>query len=310
VSSAFLTIAIPTFERLAYLREAVHSALAQDYDAYEILISDDGSSDAIRDFGTTQARSNGRLRYVHTPQRLGLSGNWNHCAAHARGTHLVIIGDDDRLRSDFLSMLAPHTQRHDVVFSDHVLIDSKGSEIAGSAELLRRYGRELLPAGPVQDVEAVAWRNAVAPSATLVRAELVRRLQFDPGLNTPELDFFTRAALEHSSFFFVPAKLAEYRVHADSATSGGLTGLALYRKLTSTPAFTPTGQVARRRQLVELGRGALVESVRSNDRRSRRRLLVDSNLWRSPRGALLALAALALPGLLRRALDRRLSGPR
>ena len=304
MTSPFLTIAIPTFDRLAYLREAVHSALVQEYDAHEVLISDDGSTDEIRDFGESQSRDDSRVRYVHTPRRLGLSGNWNHCAAKARGTHLVIIGDDDRLRSGFLSTLAPHAEQHDVVFSDHVLINSEGDEIAASAQLLARYGRELIPAGPVQNVESITWRNAVAPSAALIRTELVRRLKFDPELNTPELDFFTRAALDRRSFFFVPAKLAEYRVHAGSATSSGLTGLGLYRKLCSTPALTPSGRAARRKQLAELAPGALLESLLKANTSSTRSLALDAHMWRSLRGGILATLALLVPGVLRRVTKR------
>jgi glycosyltransferase involved in cell wall biosynthesis len=290
---------------VTYLREAVRSALEQDYGAYEVLISDDGSTDEIREFGASQSRDNHRVRYLHTPRRLGLSGNWNHCAEHARGTHLVIIGDDDRLRPNFLSTLASHAERHDVVFSDHVLIDSSGNEMATSAQLLARYGRDQIPEGPVQDVEGIAWRNAIPPSATLVRADLVRELWFDPELNTPELDFFTRAALQGRSFFFVRAKLAEYRVHPDSATSSGLTGLKLYRKLNSISAATPSGQAARQRQLAYLAPGALLEALLDEYPRSPRRLALDPNLRRSFRGGLLALAAATIPGSLRRALLRR-----
>jgi hypothetical protein len=218
---------------------------------------------------------------------------------------LVIIGDDDRLKRSFLEALAPQTVRFDVVFSDHVLIDAHGAEIPASAQLLARYGRREIPAGAVLDAEAVAWGNAVAPSAALVRTDLARRLLFDPDLNTPELDFFTRAAAEGCSFCFVPAKLAEYRVHPGSATSGGLTMLRLYQKLRGTPAHGVLGRAVRWRQLGQLAPVALVESVLEGDSPSTRQLAIDRSTWRSLRGGLLALAALASPSLLRAALRHR-----
>jgi glycosyltransferase involved in cell wall biosynthesis len=82
-----LTIAIPTFKRLAYLREALRSSLEQTYSAYEVLISDDGASEELREFCEMQARAEARVRYIHTPKRLGLSGNWNG-APHTRGARI------------------------------------------------------------------------------------------------------------------------------------------------------------------------------------------------------------------------------
>ena len=43
-SNPLVTIAIPTVERLPYLKEAVASALKQTYERIEVLIGDDGSS--------------------------------------------------------------------------------------------------------------------------------------------------------------------------------------------------------------------------------------------------------------------------
>ena len=40
-----VTIVIPTFNRVEWLRGAIHSVLAQDYDDLELLVVDDGSTD-------------------------------------------------------------------------------------------------------------------------------------------------------------------------------------------------------------------------------------------------------------------------
>src|SRR5262249_27402021 len=154
----------------------------------------------IREYMRKMVEGSDRVRYVETPQRLGLSGNWNWCADHAAGTHLVIIGDDDRLLPSFLSSLAPYTANSDVVFCNHFLIDEKGQRRVGSERQFEVYGRGQLTTGPVQEPERMAWMNAIAPSATLVRTALVRTLRFNPDLNTPELEFYVRAAHDGASF--------------------------------------------------------------------------------------------------------------
>lgn len=261
MSFPLLTIAIPTLQRLAYLREAVASAQAQDYPNFEVLISDDGNHPGIREFGEQTVHEDPRVRYMRTGGGMGLSGNWNRCAQEARGTHLVIIGDDDRLLPTFLSDLAPATPQHDVVFCNHFLIDETGARRADGEEQLRIYGRGELTTGTLTDPEAVVWMNAVAPSATLVGSEAARSVRFDPTLNTPELDFFVRLAATGASFYFDGRHLSEYRTHAGSETARGLWHGRLFFALMRQPARTASGSLAREAQLRRLGRTSAIEAL-------------------------------------------------
>ena len=53
-----MTVGIPTFNRPAELERAARTALAQDYESLEVLISDNGSSDPeVRRVGERRARS-------------------------------------------------------------------------------------------------------------------------------------------------------------------------------------------------------------------------------------------------------------
>jgi glycosyltransferase involved in cell wall biosynthesis len=256
-----LTVAIPTVHRLGFLREAVASACAQDYPNFEVLISDDGNDPAIREFALQAQQEDGRVRYIRTCVGVGLSGNWNWCADKAKGTHLVIIGDDDRLLPSFLRALAPATLRSDVVFCNHFLIDETGDRRPDTEEQLRVYGRGELAPGPLGNPERVVWMNAVAPSATLVRTKAVRSVRFDPSLNTPELDFFVRLAATGASFYFDRRYLSEYRAHTGSETARGLWHDRLFFALVRQPAMTDSGALARRAQLSRLARIAAVEAL-------------------------------------------------
>lgn len=228
-----VTIAIPTFNRLRYLKEAVASALAQAYGNIEIIIGDDGTTEAIREWSEALAQRESKVRYQRNRCNLGLAGNWNALADAARGDFIIIIGDDDRLLPDFVTKLlkamSPDAQ---VGFTNHYLINSRGERLeAESLEQTRAYQRDLLSSGEVVNAEACVWRNSVPMSAALVRTADVRRLRFKEDLNTPEIEFFLRLAREGGRFFFLPEYLAEYRVHAQSATAFGLRGENLARYL-------------------------------------------------------------------------------
>jgi GT2 family glycosyltransferase len=222
-----VTIAIPTVDRLAYLEEAVASALAQTHRRVEVLIGDDGTSEAIHAWAAGASARDPRVRYQRNARRLGLAGNWNALADAARGEFLVLIGDDDRLLPEFVaSLVAAADPDTAVVFSNHYLIDARGDRLE-SAGHTRRYHRDRLSRGALPDPRASVWQNSIPMSAALVRTDEVRRLRFDESLNTPEIEFFIRLSQAGARFVFVPEYLAEYRVHARSATSAGLWSEAL-----------------------------------------------------------------------------------
>ena len=90
-----VTIAIPTFNRASLLKDCVLAALSQTYQHFEILVSDNASTDeteeVLKDF-TDQ-----RLRVVRQKTNIGLLPNWNACLAEAKGDYIVFVSDDDRL---------------------------------------------------------------------------------------------------------------------------------------------------------------------------------------------------------------------
>jgi glycosyltransferase involved in cell wall biosynthesis len=254
-----VSIAIPTFNRLDYLKEAVASALAQTYERVEVLIGDDGREEAIRAWGEEIARRDARVRYRRNPYNLGLAGNWNALADAARGEFLVIIGDDDRLLPEFVETLIDVIQSTaaQVAFSNHYLIDDQGSRLeALSRQCTERYRRDQLPAGEVRDAALCVWQNSVPMSAALMRRREIQRLRFKEDLNTPEIELFARLAQESGRFAFTPAYLSEYRTHTRSATTKGLQSERLVKYLAAIPVSRAVEPYKR-----ELMSGLLVDAV-------------------------------------------------
>lgn len=243
-----VSICIPTFRRLHYLQQAVESALAQTRTDIEVLVGDDGDNAAIPEWCLARANEDARLRYYKNPRRLGLAGNWNALAERAVGSYLIIIGDDDRLLPEFVeALLAAGAQDQQtpsdvsgpaIIFCNQYLIDAEGRHLPEETERATRvYGRATLPAGRVQQPAVCVWRNSVPMSASLVRTRDVQRLRFKPDLNTPEIELFARLVNDDATMAFVPSFLAEYRVHAGSATAAGLTidRLVMYLVAISAP---------------------------------------------------------------------------
>jgi glycosyltransferase involved in cell wall biosynthesis len=87
---------MPTFNRRAYLPQAIHSFLQQDYKNRELIVIDDGS-DAIRDLLPDLPG----IRYLRVP-RISIGAKRNLACQHARGQVIAHWDDDDWYAPDRL----------------------------------------------------------------------------------------------------------------------------------------------------------------------------------------------------------------
>lgn len=262
-----VTVCIPTFQRLHYLKEAVSAALAQTVQNIEVLISDDGNTEQIRAWAELAVKSDSRVRYRRNPTNLGLGGNWNECVAAARGEWLVIQGDDDRLLPTFCEALLSLAKSDSaVVFSNHYLIDEHGTRLEKESRAwTARYGRSALVRGRVQDAARCVWSNAVPMSSALIRTAHAKRLGVKPDLNTPEIEVFARLVAEGAHFEHEPAYLVEFRTHAGSATTAGLftERLVQYLEPIAVPA---NAEGTKRAFLASLTKNAVDRLLRLGER--------------------------------------------
>lgn len=104
------SVVIPTRERAETLRYALQTCLDQQFDDYEVIVSDNFSSPATR--AVVDEAATPRVRYVRTPRPLAMSSNWDFGLAHARGEYVLLIGDDDGLLPHALAELDRLTRDH------------------------------------------------------------------------------------------------------------------------------------------------------------------------------------------------------
>jgi len=100
-----VTIAIPAYKSF-FLKEAIESALKQDYYNIELLIINDASPYDID--GIVASFSDTRIKYIKNTENLGSKSivlNWNKCLSLAKGAYFVLLCDDDVLMPNFLSEL-------------------------------------------------------------------------------------------------------------------------------------------------------------------------------------------------------------
>lgn len=88
-----LSLIIPTRERARTLPFTLTTALEQVSTDFEVIVSDNASTDNTR--AVVEGIDDARLRYFNTGKRLSMCGNYEFALEKACGKYVVIIGDDD-----------------------------------------------------------------------------------------------------------------------------------------------------------------------------------------------------------------------
>lgn len=99
-----VSICIPAYKQVEFLRETLRSVGAQDFSDYEVIITDDSPDSSVRDL-LTEFSFGEKLRYVDNSPALGSPLNWNAAVALARGEYVKILHHDDHfIRPDALRL--------------------------------------------------------------------------------------------------------------------------------------------------------------------------------------------------------------
>ena len=103
-SAIKFTVIIPTRERPDTLKWALKTCTTQDYDNFEVIVSDNFSQDETR--RVVEDAKDPRVRYLNTGKRISMTANFEFGLSHATGDYVCFIGDDDGLLPNALAELA------------------------------------------------------------------------------------------------------------------------------------------------------------------------------------------------------------
>lgn len=224
--SPLITVCIPTFNRPAYLREAIESVLRQTYVDFELRIYDNGSSPDTA--GLVAAIGDNRIRYFQNHRNIGVPANFVRALSEARGRYCALLCDDDRWEPTLLESLVSPLERDptiDVAFSDHHVIDEVGRLMPELADdFSRGYGRASLRQGLHRPFVALALdRQSIPLSAALIRHDRLMASGAVSIRSGTVIDYylFARLSLALGGAFYVPERLASIRIHRGSGSSKG-----------------------------------------------------------------------------------------
>jgi glycosyltransferase involved in cell wall biosynthesis len=222
---ARVSVVVPSYNHAAFVEDALASALAQSRPALEVVVVDDGSTDAtaarVQAFA---ARHPGCVRVIAREHR-GASATINEAVRLARGDWIAVLNSDDRYTPDRLAAMVDAVVGTGASwgFSRCRAVGADGVAIAPGQSLQADVQRRRLDEIGLHDTLgfAILAHNVATSTGTLLFArDLFDRLGgFRDFRYVHDWDFCLRATLEAEPAY-VARELYDYRLHGANTILG------------------------------------------------------------------------------------------
>ena len=261
----WVSIVVPTFDRLEYVRPALDSVFAQTFTDWDLIVADDGSGEDLRAY-LRDLESRPRVKVVWLPHRGIPAAVRNAAVREATGTHVAFLDSDDLWAPRKLErQIALLTARPECSWSYTAFrqVDRQGAPLA------EEHTRRFTPHQGEIFEQLVAHTAELRTPSVMVARQLLRDVGgFDEAMRSGEdYDLWMRLAL-WSPVALVDEPLVDVRRHDHNhsrnwaiAFDGRDRSLA---KLQS--AVTPGRRALVRRERARNGARLVAEHARRGER--------------------------------------------
>ena len=206
------SIIIPAYNRFSLLCEAIDSVLAQTDSDYELIVVDDGSTDAT---STIQTLYEGRLRYVRQENR-GVSAARNRGIAEARGSLIAFLDSDDLWHPEKLAL------------QKAAMNENLSNQISYTEEIWFRNGVRVNPMKKHAKSSGWIFEKSlrlclISPSSVMVRRSLLDRVgTFEETFPVCEdYDLWLRISKDHPVHLIVQPLIIKRNGHSGQLSATG-----------------------------------------------------------------------------------------
>jgi glycosyltransferase involved in cell wall biosynthesis len=214
-----VSVIMAVYNEQSFLAEAVESVLAQSFSDFELIISDDGSTDATAEIARSfEQREPERIKLVVGGRNQGKPFALNRALALRRGELVAWLDGDDvmlpgkleRQVSALSANLAAAGCTHDAE-----IFDSDSDRTIGSFA-------QLMNGAPLRSGGIELWFDPtyrMLPSATMIRSSLCPSGGFEERLTYTNDWLFDIEVFRHGRCIAIEDALVRYRRHGDNFTT-------------------------------------------------------------------------------------------
>lgn len=213
-TSPRVSVIIPAYNHEKFVAQAIDSVLQQDFQDFEILITDDGSQDRTAEI--IRGYTDPRILFFPFEENQGACAVANHALERVRGEYVAILSSDDVFMPEKLGIqVAFLDSRPDLgaVFTEPLFIDENGHPFED-------------PSHPYTDLfnqpnrSRFEWlnhffykENCLCHPTILIRSECYRTIgTLNPCFaQLPDFEFWVRLC-QHYEIHILPEKLLQFRI--------------------------------------------------------------------------------------------------
>ena len=244
-----LSIYIPFFKGLRYLREAVESVRAQSNPNWTLVVMDDCGPDGTEACVWLKALNDPRISYIRHSENKGMVANWNACLDHAafdfakknssqtQSQLVTLLHDDDRLLPNYVDLMLQEytaTPEAALYFCGAEIIDGAGKKVFSVPDAIKKLIAPAKPSftlqGPAAFEALLAGCFIMCPTVCYNLAVIGER-RFTLGLKqVQDLDFYLRLLADGLTLKGSSQKAYAYRRHSSNATAIQTQSLLRFRE--------------------------------------------------------------------------------
>lgn len=126
-----LSIGMPVYNGDRFIVEALESILSQTFENFDLIISDNGSTDKTEEICRAYSHQDPRIRYYRNLKNLGAAWNYNHVFSLSSSPYFKWAAHDDVLAHDYLEKCVTVLDQHPEI----ILCFSKTSRINENSQI-------------------------------------------------------------------------------------------------------------------------------------------------------------------------------
>jgi glycosyltransferase involved in cell wall biosynthesis len=209
-----LTIGLPVYNGEHYLEESLDALLGQTFEDFELIVSDNASTDGTADICRRYEQLDPRVRYVRQPRNLGAAGNHNFVVDQARAELFKWASADDLYARDLIERCVAALDANPHVVLAHswtAMIDAAGSVTAAV-----KYPLDTSSMRAPERFRSMLFESGGDDYYGVIRTDVIRRVVPQGSYHHADRTIVTDLALQ-GPFFQIPDWLYFRRDHPEQA---------------------------------------------------------------------------------------------
>ncbi len=203
-----ISVSMPAYNAEIYIADSIESVLNQNYQNFELLICDDGSTDRTLEIIRAYEKKDPRIKVFSMGENVGLASVRNFISRKAQGKYVALLDSDDLSTPDRFDEQVKVLEYGmcDVCASEYYTLDMSN----GKKRARHRYESDA-------DLKALLTiYNPICNSTTMMSRELILKFPYRDNLKggPEDYDLWVSLAIAGYRFKTIKKALLTYRLHA------------------------------------------------------------------------------------------------